>query len=53
MPKLYTKTENQVNAVAAQGIKPRAHIIANLLNYSKSLQVETLHNGKRTAIHLN
>ncbi|MFN5832069.1 MAG: hypothetical protein ACK46R_15080 [Bacteroidota bacterium] len=53
MPKLYSKTENQVNVVSSEGLKPRAHIVSNLLNYSKSLQVETMTNGKKTVIHLN
>lgn len=53
MPKLYSKHETLVHVTNSETLKPRPHVIANLLNYSKSLQVETMKGGKKVALNLN
>jgi len=53
MQKLYLKNNSQVVTSNLENLKPRPHVITNLLNYSKSLQVSTMTNGKKVALNLN
>lgn len=54
MPKLYSKNETSVQLNQSENnLKPRLHVINALVNYSKSLQVKTMKNGKAVALNLN
>jgi hypothetical protein len=53
MPKLYLNNETQVPTANFENLKPRPHVISALLNYSKSLKVNTLKNGKKVVLNLN
>jgi len=54
MPKLYLKNETLVQSSNSnENLKPRQHIIDTLLNYSKSLEINTMKNGKKVALILN
>jgi hypothetical protein len=54
MPKLYSKNETVVqNTISSENLKPRLHVINTLLNYSKSLQVNTMKNGRKVALNMN
>jgi hypothetical protein len=53
MQKLYLNNQPQVSNSNFENLKPRLHVINNLLNYSKSLQVSTMKNGKKVALNLN
>jgi hypothetical protein len=53
MPKLYSNNEIQVPTSNFENLKPRAHVISTLLNYSKALKVNTLKNGKKVVLNLN
>jgi uncharacterized protein (DUF2344 family) len=53
MPKLYLKNEILVQTAKFESLKPRQHVINNLLNYSKALEVNTMKSGKKIALNMN
>lgn len=55
MAKIYTESLKKNNPIKAGNAepRPRAHVLQNLLNYSKSLEVKKMPNGERTFWVLN
>jgi hypothetical protein len=53
MAKIYSSKKSNESTAESKELCPRPHVITNLLNYSKSLEVKSTTSGRKIGVILN